>query len=219
MTGSAESSIQTYREMLKLDPRSRVFTLLAEELCAGGDWEQVAQVCKEGLVYHPDLLRPRVLLGWALMEMGQADQSEEILIEVAEDIRKNSIIFKMLSEFATFSGNPVSAAEHTGIYNAFQTLGTAGKEPDQTEPDSRIEKEAKDWNDFKAEAIEELQGPDRPEEVIPETPTKIGVDDFLIHLAQRIEGRFTGKKELAAILSEQDKSFLKQELVAALSAV
>jgi tetratricopeptide (TPR) repeat protein len=217
MTGSAESSIQTYREMLRLDPRSRVFTLLAEELCAAGEWEQVAQVCKEGLIYHPENLRSRVLLGWALMEMGQADQSEEILLQVVDDIRKNVIIFKMLSEFATFSGNPVSAAEYAGIYTAFQTPGAAGGEPARPEPVSQVEKEAKDWNDFKAEAIEELQGPDL-QVVDGEMPVKIGVDDFLLHLAQRIEGRFAGKIQLPAIFSEQDKSFLKQELIAALTA-
>ena len=216
MTGSAESRIETYREMLKLDPRSLVFTLLAEELCATGEWEQVAQICKEGLVYHPGHLRSRTLLGWALMEMGEADQSEGILVEVMEDIRKNAIIFKMLSEFAEFSGNPVSAAEYAGIYTAFQTLGAPAVEPDQPEPVSQMEKEAKDLNDFKAEAIEELQGADL-HAVTPETPAKkIGVDDFLVHLAQRIEGRFTGKTQPAAILSEQDKSFLKQELIAVL---
>ncbi len=150
MTGSAESRIETYREMLKLDPRSLVFTLLAEELCATGEWEQVAQICKEGLVYHPGHLRSRTLLGWALMEMGEADQSEGILVEVMEDIRKNAIIFKMLSEFAEFSGNPVSAAEYAGIYTAFQTLGAPAVEPDQPEPVSQMEKEAK--------GLERLQG-------------------------------------------------------------
>jgi hypothetical protein len=214
MTGSADN-IQTYREMLKLDPRSRVFVLLAEELCAACEWEQVAEVCKEGLMYHPDHLRARVLLGWALMEMGEAEQSEQILLESVEDIRKNSIIFKLLSEFAIFSGNPESAAEYARIYEAFESTCAAGLPP--SEPDSATKKEASQWDDFKAEAIEELQGPDQ-DIAGPETPVKIGVEDILGHLSQRIEGRCTREAAPIVILSEEDRNFLKQELTAALSA-
>lgn len=218
MTGSADS-IQTYREMLKLDPRSRVFILLAEEFCAAGEWEQVAEVCKEGLLFHPDNLRSRVLLGWALMEMGEADQSEGILLEAVEDFRKNAIIFKLLSEFAAFSGNPVSASEYGKIYEAFQTPGAVGAppaKPDQPEPVPTLTKEAAAWDAFKAVAIEELRGPDL-DEMSAETPPKPGIDDILVHLNQRIEGRYTRIVTPAAILSEDDKNFLKQELIAALS--
>jgi tetratricopeptide (TPR) repeat protein len=213
MTGSADN-IQTYREMLKLDPRSRVFALLAEELCAAGEWEKVAEVCRQGLLYHPDHLRSRVLLGWALMEMGEADQSEQVLLEAVEDIRKNTIIFKLLSEFAIFSGNPVSAAEYTRIYEAFETLGAAGPPPAGPGPETK--KEASDWNDFKTEAIEELQGPDL-DIAGPETPSKMGIEDILTHLSQRIEGRFTREAAPTVILSEEDRDFLKRELTAALS--
>ncbi len=124
MADSADN-IQTYRQMLKLDRRSRVFALLAEELCAAGQWEEAAEVCKKGLLFHPDHLRSRVLLGWALMEMGEAGQSERILLNAVEDIRKNAIIFKLLSEFAAFSGNTQSAGEYARIYEAFQTPGPA----------------------------------------------------------------------------------------------
>jgi hypothetical protein len=214
MTGSADS-IQTYREMLKLDPRSRVFALLAEELCVACEWELVVEVCRQGLLYHPDHLRSRVLLGWALMEMGEAEQSERILLEAVEDIRKNTVIFKLLSEFAIFSGNPVSAGEYARIYEAFETPGAASPPP--PEPGPSAEKEASDWDDFKAEAIDELQGPDL-DTVGPETPPKKGIEDILAQLSQRIEGRLAQAAAPAVILSEEDRNFLKQELAAALSA-
>ena len=154
MTGSADT-IQSYREMLKLDPRSRVFTLLAEEYCAAGQWEEAAAVCKKGLHFHPDHLRSRVLLGWALIEMGEVDKSERNLLKAVEDIRQNTIVFKLLSELATFSGNARSASEYDRIYQAFQTSGAVPPplDPDHIEPVGPADKEPSEWDIFKAEAM------------------------------------------------------------------
>jgi len=226
MTDSADT-IQVYREMLKLDPRSRVFALLAEELCAAGQWEEAAAVCKKGLYFHPDHLRSRVLLGWAHIEMGDAEKSELILLKVVEEIRKNTMIFKMLSEIATFSGNAQSAGEYDRMYQAFQPPGTVPSPivPDHTEPAGPPKKEASQWDILRAEAIEELQGPEVdtfcPEvavqpslEMTPRPKTDFG--EILSNLVQRLEERFPGKEEPAAILSEDDKNMLKQTLLAGL---
>jgi tetratricopeptide (TPR) repeat protein len=226
----ADSSddIQAYRQMLKLDRRSRVFTLLAEELCAAGEWEQAAEVCKKGLLFHPDHLRSRVLLGWALMEMGDSDQSERILLKAVDDIRKNSIIFKLLSEFAALSGKTETAGEYARIYEGFQTPGpirgvsACAPELDHSEPALAPKKEASEWDDFKAEAMAELRGASDSDTVVMtpemEPRPKLGIEDILAHLAQRIEGRFTQKTLPSAILSEDDRNMLKEKIVAVLSA-
>jgi len=226
MTGSADT-IQSYREMLKLDPGSRVFTLLAEELCAAGQWEEAAAVCKKGLHFHPDHLGSRVLLGWALIEMGEVDKSERNLLKAVEDIRQNTIVFKLLSELATFSGNAQSASEYDRIYQAFQTSGAvpSSLEPDHIEPVGPPKKEASEWDIFKAEAIEELHGPEVntccPEVVAEptleiESQPKTDFGEILSHLVQRLEGRSRGKAQPAAILSEDDKNMLRQKLFAGL---
>jgi hypothetical protein len=228
MTGSADV-IQIYREMLKLDRSSRVFALLAEGLCAAGEWEEAAEVCKKGLLFHPDHLRSRVLLGWALIEMGEADESKQILLEAVEDIRKNTIIFKLLSELFTFSGEAESAREYARIYETFQTPGIVllPPEPDRLEPVSLPKKETSVWDDFKAEAIEELQGSEvdtmDPDTLVQPKPEmapepKIGPAATLTRLAQRIEARFTEKAQPAAILSEDDKKMIKQKIIAVLNA-
>ena len=228
MADSADN-IQTYRQLLKLDSRSRVFARLAEELCAAGEWEQAAEVCKKGLLFHPDHLRSRVLLAWALMEMGEAGQSERILLKVVEDIRKSAISFKLLSEFAAFSGNTQSAREYARIYEAFQTPGPAlggtapSPELDHLEPARPPEKEVSEWDNFKAEAVEELNGTVSQEisdRITPdiEPESKIGLEEILMHLAQRIEGRLIQKALPAAILSEDDKNMLREKIVAVLSA-
>ncbi len=187
MADSADN-IQTYRQMLKLDRRSRVFALLAEQLCAAGQWEEAVEVCRKGLVFHPDHLRSRVLLGWALMETGDVSQSERILLTAVEDIRKNATIFELLSKLAASSGNTQSAGDYARIYDAFQTAGPAkgGIAPPLT-PDTAPE--------LKSEP-----------------------DEILIHLAQRIEGRIVRRGPPAAILSEDDKNMLKEKIVAVLGA-
>lgn len=224
MADSADN-IQTYRQILELDRRSRVFALLAEELCAAGEWEEAGEVCREGLLFHPDHLRSRVLLGWALMEMGDAVQSEQILLDAVEDIRKNSIIFKLLSELASLSGKTESAGEYARIYDAFQTPGPASggtacpPEIGLSEPVPATKKEASEWDDFKAEAIEKLHEQDMDTERITqkiELKGKLRLEDILMHLVQRIEGRSTQKAAPAAILSEDDKDMIREKIVAVL---
>ena len=104
MAGSADK-LHIYRDMLKLDPKSRVYALLAEELCEAGEWEEAAEVCTKGLRFHPDHFRSRVLLGWALMKLGAVDESGRILMDIYDEIRRNGVMFKLLSEFATYSGD------------------------------------------------------------------------------------------------------------------
>ena len=219
--------IQTYRQMLQLDGTSRVFALLAEELCAAGQWEEAAEVCKKGLLFHPDHLRSQVLLGWALKEMGDASQSERILLNAVEDIRKNVIIFNLLSECAAFSGNTQSASEYARIYEAFQTPGPAQggiaspPEIDRIESVCPPKKEVSEWDDFRAEAIAELHGAVSQEisaKLAPDidSESEIGFEEIVMHLAQRIEGRMIQNAAPAAILSEDDKNMLKEKIMALL---
>jgi hypothetical protein len=213
--------------MLQLDGTSRVFALLAEELCAAGQWEEAAEVCKKGLLFHPDHLRSQVLLGWALKEMGDASQSERILLNAVEDIRKNVIIFNLLSECAAFSGNTQSASEYARIYEAFQTPGPAQggiaspPEIDRIESVCPPKKEVSEWDDFRAEAIAELHGAVSQEisaKLAPDidSESEIGFEEIVMHLAQRIEGRMIQNAAPAAILSEDDKNMLKEKIMALL---
>ena len=141
---------------------------------------------------------------------------------------KTRIIFKLLSEFATFSGNAESASEYAGIYEAFQGPRAVAPPPETElpEPVSPPKKEASVWDDFKAEAIEELQGSEvdamgleavaQPKPEMALEP-KIDLAAALSHLAQRIEARFTEKAQPASILSEEDRKMIKQKLLAGLS--
>jgi hypothetical protein len=138
MENSADN-IDKYKEILQLDPRSQVFALLAEDLCAAEQWQEAIAVCTKGLHFYPDHLGARVLLGRALKETGRNDEAERILSNVAEEIRKSSLAFKLLSEIAAASGKEENSAEYAGMYEALNS-GPATIEPSlPQEPQTAVE--------------------------------------------------------------------------------
>ena len=97
--------VKQYEELLKLDPGSIAFAPLAEELCYRGFWEGAVKVCRQGLTHHPQHLRGRVLLGWALKELGESDEAEKVLVEVEGEVQKNALLFRLLAELAKKAGH------------------------------------------------------------------------------------------------------------------
>jgi hypothetical protein len=210
-----------------------VFAFLAEELCAAGQWKEAADVCKKGLLFHPDHMRSRVLYAQALKELGETDRSKRILTGLAQDIRRNSVIFKLLAHMAALSGNEEEAREYAGLYEALRSPKTSGARTDSPGEDVQVQpvapppgKQANEWDGFKAEAIEQLQVWDEHahgeisapvvEEKAAEPPA-LDLETALELLAQRFEARLGHEPPPAPLLSEEDKYLLKQRIVAALS--
>jgi tetratricopeptide (TPR) repeat protein len=240
MAYSADT-VKKYREILELDPGSRVFAMLAEELCAAGEWEEAAEVCRKGLVFHPDHLVARMLLGRALMEAGDPEEAEPVLLNVAEEIRKNSVIFKLLSELSALSGKTDTGYEYARMYEAFAKTASVQTPAAQTEAlDSLpvLENEAvqpPEPDDFDMDALEAIEALEALEaateaadtvdttDTLPseiqgevETGRKIGLEDILENLVRRFEDRLTNITEPAALLSENDKDALKQRIMSLL---
>lgn len=213
MAGLAEK-LHLYREMLKLDPKSRVFTLLAEELCDAGEWEEAAEVCRKGLRFHSDHFKSRVLLGWALMELGEVDESGRILTDLYDEIRKNGVMFKLLSEFATFSGDEDRAGEFSRIYDAFQ-----GRECIPSGQKTRIDS-PKSAPEATSEQVV-ISEPVREEEPEAIEIAQAGkrLEDILSSLAERVESRISGAGAVSAVFTEKDKDFIKQRILSELRAV
>lgn len=112
-----------YSELLKHDPASRVFVLLAEEYCRNGDWENTVQTCRGGLVFHPHDLRGRVLLGWALWQQGSTSEAKALLNEASEELEKNVILYRALAEIAHAEGDADQCRRFEAIYAAFHSSG------------------------------------------------------------------------------------------------
>lgn len=93
-----------YREVLREDPRSRLFIGLGEELCDSGLWDEAIEVCRQGLFYHPDSMRARVLLGRALWESGHKAEARVELIQVHRGIADNAVLYHLLASIAETDG-------------------------------------------------------------------------------------------------------------------
>jgi predicted Zn-dependent protease len=111
-----------YEELLELDPRSEVFAFFAEELCSQKSWAEAVRICRQGLIFHPLHIRGRMLLGWALKELGEGDQAEKVLMEAAEEIRKNALTFSLLAEIADKAGKVERAETFKDIFQSLQAM-------------------------------------------------------------------------------------------------
>jgi hypothetical protein len=125
--GFISDGVAWYTEMLKHDPASRVFVSLAEELCSRELWKEAVETCRRGLVFHPHMIRARVLLGWALWKSEEVEEAEQVLTEARKEVEKNSILYQALAEIADSKGDPEQAAHLLDTYRAFQSAG--GRRP------------------------------------------------------------------------------------------
>jgi len=163
-------TLECFRRMLKMDPASNVFVLLAEELCSRGLWSDAVAVCRSGLLFHPGHLRGRVLLGWALWELGATGEGERILTEALGDLEKNAVIYRILAEAATRRDDSDRARHLMNVYHAVAN-GNIPPGSTRMEPVPFIEREAAHLEpeglpvQSEAIAVETETAPLQPEEV------------------------------------------------------
>lgn len=70
-----KTKIEILKAVLELDPKAPVVGELAESLFEDGRYEEAAQVCREGIAFHPDLLNCRVVLAESLEALGRMDEA------------------------------------------------------------------------------------------------------------------------------------------------
>lgn len=73
-----KAKIKWYREILELEPGSRVFFPLAKLLAQYGQHEDAAEVLRKGLLHHPDHLEAQMLLLEILHGLGRAEEVREM---------------------------------------------------------------------------------------------------------------------------------------------
>ncbi len=109
--------VDWYKELLREDPSSILFCEIAEELCTRGLWQDAIKTLREGLHYHPRHVRGHALLGWALWEYGSAEQAENMLDRVRNELEKSAIAYRVLGEIATHRGDMEEAERFEAIYS------------------------------------------------------------------------------------------------------
>jgi hypothetical protein len=126
-TGSAEKPMVAdqdllafSRKLMEQDPSTQLFIPLVEEFCSRKLWRDAVETCRRGLLFHPRLFRGRVLLGWALWELGEVQESEQLLAEARKELEKNAIIYSILAELAERRGDHDQAWRLRHIYQSLQ---------------------------------------------------------------------------------------------------
>ena len=176
-----DESIASYQKLLEHDPTSQVFALVAEHLCAKGLWREAEATCRRGLVFHPHHLKGKVMLGWALRELGEADEAEHILTEAHRELSRNADLYRILADIAAGKGQGDLARHYLSVHQLLQT-----------DLDSAIAVEP--------QAREEL-----PE---PQPPSKLTLMDILARLAARFDQKPVPTSAPANILTEADRQQL-----------
>jgi tetratricopeptide (TPR) repeat protein len=110
LPGPISDAVHFFGEMLKHDPASRVFAILAEELCSRKMWKEAVETCRRGLAFHPHLIRARALLGWALWNLGRGDEAEQELTRARAELEKSGLLYGVLAEIAETRGDSREAA-------------------------------------------------------------------------------------------------------------
>jgi tetratricopeptide (TPR) repeat protein len=135
--------VKEHEELLKLDPGFEAFVPLAEELCTQALWSEAISLCQRGLSFHPEHFRARVLLGWALLELGEFEEAEKALREAEGQIQQNAQLFRLLAQFAEQAGDGERMERLLSIYRNLEamTLDTAVLPQPKTEyaPEARAE--------------------------------------------------------------------------------
>ncbi len=90
--------IEDLRRRVQEDPASIAFAQLAEEYRRAGRFSEAADVCRDGLVLHPDYLSARITLGRALLGLDRLDEAEDELRRVVQTAPANLAAIRGLAE-------------------------------------------------------------------------------------------------------------------------
>jgi predicted Zn-dependent protease len=128
---------------IDFDPGSGAFTALADEFCSRGLWAEAVRECRQGLTFQPEHLRGRVLLGWALKELGKWDEAERVLKAVAEEIQKNALLFSLLAEIAEKGGDMRRAELYLDIGQNLRATALEQPALSEVKPDAELAVESR----------------------------------------------------------------------------
>jgi Tetratricopeptide repeat len=98
MAGQKDISAQVYENRLKGNPRSLVFSRLADSYRKRGDIQSAVDVCTLGLKNHPRSITGRVILGRCYLEQEKFKEAIQEFARVIESDPRNQVALKMLAD-------------------------------------------------------------------------------------------------------------------------
>ncbi len=115
---AAEARIRDLKRRLELEPGSRLFVALAEELRKAGRLSQALSTLQEGLLAHPNYLSAQVALGRAYLESGQMSEAIVTFSKVLAADPGNLVSAKSLADIYLSRGESVEAIKKYKLYRA-----------------------------------------------------------------------------------------------------
>jgi len=104
------TKIDLYREVLAIEPNSKVFFPLAKELAGLDQPEEAVDVLKKGVAFHPDHLEAKFLLIELLTRLERSDEAEEAFAGVGEMLAEYPSVWSLWAEKAVFAAKDPSLA-------------------------------------------------------------------------------------------------------------
>ncbi len=109
--------IDLYREVLAIEPNSKVFFPLARELAEAGRVDEAVRILESGIGFHPDHLEAKFLLVELLSRQGKEEEAVGIFSGVQESLIRYPSVWRLWSRHAAFaSRDPVLALAFLAQY-------------------------------------------------------------------------------------------------------
>jgi tetratricopeptide (TPR) repeat protein len=107
-------SVRQYESKLSQNPRSLVFSRLADCYRKNGEIQQAIGVCMDGLKHHPDSVTGRVILGRCYLEQEKLKEATAEFVKAVELDRRNQVAVKMIADVYARQGMREKAGD---LYN------------------------------------------------------------------------------------------------------
>lgn len=104
------SKIEIYREVLEIEPNSKVFFPLARSLADAGRHDEAAAVLARGIGFHPDHLEAKFLLIELLTRQGKEEQAEQVFTDVGALLARYPSVWLLWSKTAAARAKDPSLA-------------------------------------------------------------------------------------------------------------
>ena len=104
------SKIEIYREVLEIEPNSKVFFPLARSLAEEGRHDEAAAVLSRGIGFHPDHLEAKFLLIELLTRQGREEQADQVFTDVGALLARYPSVWLLWSKTAAARAKDPSLA-------------------------------------------------------------------------------------------------------------
>ena len=115
---SSDARIRDLKRRLELEPGSRLFVTLAEELRKRGRLTESLATLQKGLLAHPNYLSAHVALGRAQVEAGQLRDAIATFTKVLVNDPGNLVSAKSLADIYLSRGESLEAVKKFKLYRA-----------------------------------------------------------------------------------------------------